>query len=126
AGVRRMTDVRDVQARKTALVDLFQPIAPSVHIVGDGEEVPDEPALHPAGATSLDVVAWEHKGFGDSGITGVYASKRRHRQRTAPLEGFPYGALWQAVDALPYRGARVRLRGKLRTRSPGRGQLWIR
>lgn len=125
-GVRRMIDAPDARTRRASLMELFQPIAPTVHIVGVTESFPDEPALHPSSAVNLDLVSWEHKGYGDTAVTSVYSSKRRHRARTIPVAGFPYGALWQELDATPYRGARVRLRGKLRTASPGRGQLWMR
>lgn len=125
-GARRMIDAPDIAARRSRLIELFAPIAPTVHIAAAGEAFPDEPALRHATEAGLDLVAWEHKGYGDSTVTDVYASKRRHRDRIVPVEGFPYGALWQAVDATPYRGAQVRLRGKLRTATPARGQLWIR
>lgn len=125
-GVRRVLHVPDAQALRAALTELIQPFAPTVHIVGSGEAFPDDPALHPAPATGLDVVAWEHAGFGDSLLVSVYASKRRHRSRLAPVEGPPYAALWQSIDASAYRGMRVRLRGKLRTAGRAPGQLWLR
>jgi C-terminal processing protease CtpA/Prc len=125
-GVRRVLDARDAAALDAALAELFAPLAPTVHLVRGGAAFPDEPALHPPDAAQLDVIAWQHKGFGDSAVPSVYASKRSHRARTVPVAGYPYGALWQQVDAEPYRGSRVRLRGKIRTASPGRGQLWLR
>jgi hypothetical protein len=125
-GTRRVIDAPDERALRAALADLIAPIAPTVHISAAGEDFPNEPALHPASAEGLDVVAWEHKGFGDSTLTSAFASKRRHRERTTPVRGVPYAALWQAVDAAPFRGVRLRLRGKLRAARGGRGQLWVR
>ncbi|MEO7732944.1 MAG: hypothetical protein ABIY55_18410, partial [Kofleriaceae bacterium] len=126
AGARRVVNAPNVAALRAALDELIAPISPTVHLAAAGEAFPDEPALHPPDAPTLDVVAWEHLGYGDTAFTSVYASKRRHRERTIPVAGAPYGALWQAVDATPYRGQRLRLRGKLRTVAPGRGQLWVR
>src|SRR5882724_4216218 len=125
-GARRVIDAPDERALRAALADLIAPIAPTVHIAAAGEQFSNESALHPAPTEGLDVVAWEHKGFGDSTFTTVYASKRRHRERTTPVRGAPLATLWQAVDAVPFRGARLRLRGKLRTARGARGQLWVR
>jgi len=125
-GARRVTDAPNTRALRAALTDLIAPFAPTVHLAAAGEPFPDEPALHPPAAATLDVVAWEHKGYGDSAVVSAYASKRRHRDRTAAVSGFPYGALWQDVDATPYRGARVRFRGQLRTSAGARGRLWLR
>ena len=104
-GARRVIDCPGVSTLRAALNELFAPIAPTVHLAAAGESFPEEPALRPPTGANLDVVAWEHMGYGDSAVTSVYASKRRHRERTIPVVGFPYGALWQAVDATPYRGA---------------------
>jgi hypothetical protein len=125
-GVRRVIDPPDASALRTSLDQIFTPIAPTVHIAARGESFPDEAALHPAGAASLDVVAWEHNGYGDTAVPSGYASKRRHREQTVAVRGFPFASLWQAVDAAPYRGSLIRLRGKLRTASAARGQLWLR
>lgn len=124
-GPRRVIDAPNPQALRVALSALFAPIAPTVHLAAIGEPFPDEPALRPAATSGLEVVSWEHLGYGDSAVTSVYASKRRHRERVVAVEGMPYGALWQAVDATPYRGAQLRLRGKIRTVS-ALGRLWVR
>lgn len=125
-GARRVVEAPNVTALRAVLGELIAPIAPTVRLAGAGEVFPDEPALHPADAPILDVVAWEHEGYGDTAFTSAYTSKRRHRDRTVPMKGLPSGALWQAVDATPYRGQRLRLRGKVRTAARGRGQLWVR
>jgi C-terminal processing protease CtpA/Prc len=125
-GARRVIYARDGRALRAVLAELIAPIAPTVHMAAPGEQFPDEPALHPASAAGLDVVAWEHNGFGDSTLTSVYASKRRHRERTVAVRGVPSAALWQALDAGPFRGARLRLRGKLHAAGRARGQLWLR
>jgi hypothetical protein len=125
-GVQRVIAAPDARALRAALVDLIAPIAPTVQLAGPGEQLPGEPPLHPTSAAGLDVVAWEHKGFGDSTLTSVFASKRRHRDRTIAARGVPLAALWQAVDAVPFRGARLRLHGKLRAANHARGQLWLR
>lgn len=125
-GVRRVIDLRDFRALRAVLGDLFAPFAPTVHFAGSGEQLPLEPALQPASSSALELVSWQHKGFGDSTLISVYASKRRHRVREVPMEGALFASLSQTLDAAPFRGARIRLRGKLRVANRGRGQLWLR
>ena len=126
-GARRIMDAPDAHALRTRLTELFVPIAPTAHIVGTDEEFPSEPALHPKSTAGLEVVAWQHKGYGDSATAvGGYASKRRHRGRTVAVPGALLVALSQSVDATPYRGTRIRLRGKLRTANHAQGRLWLR
>jgi C-terminal processing protease CtpA/Prc len=125
-GVHRVIDAPDALTLRDRLAELIAPFAPTVHFAIGDEAFPDEPALHPSSAVQQDVVAWEHRGYGDSSYGTSYASKRRHRGRIAPVPGVPFASLWQAKDAAPYRGARVRLSGKLRTANHARGQLWLR
>jgi hypothetical protein len=125
-GVRRVIDVPDARTLGAVLAKLFAPVAPTVHLTTSGEQMPAEPTLHPASTTGLDLVAWEHKGFGDSTRVSEYASKRRHRDRIAPAPGALFASLSQAVDAAAFHGMRVRLRGNLRVANRGRGQLWLR
>jgi len=125
-GVRRVIDAPDARALRTRLDEIFAPIAPTVHLAARGESFPDDAALHPRTTAGLDVVAWEHRGYGDTAVASGYASKRRGRPRKAAAPGVPLVSLSQAIDVVPYRGSTVRLRGKLRTESLARGRLWLR
>jgi hypothetical protein len=125
-GVRRVIDARDAVELRARLAELFVPIAPTVHIALAGEVFPDQPTLHPASSEGLDMIAWQHKGYGDSTIATGYASKRLHRDRTVARPGALFASLFQELDATAFRGALVRLRGKLRVGSHARGQLWLR
>jgi hypothetical protein len=125
-GVRRIIDAPDAPTLRKALAELIAPFAPTVHLAVGNETFPGEPTLQPNPTAQLEVVAWEHLGFGDSTYGTWYASKRRHRGRSAPVPGVPFASLWQISDATPYRGARVRLSGKVRTMDRARGQLWLR
>ncbi len=123
-GVRRMIDVADAGDLKAALTRLIAPFAPTVQISSSDELFSPAPIQHnPPGS---ELVAWEHRGFGDSTLVSEYASKRRHRPRVVPDSGIPIAALWQAVDAAPFRGTRLRFRGKLRVARHGRGRIWVR
>src|SRR5262249_22034007 len=111
---------------RRGLSELFGTVAPTVHIVGSGERFPDEPALHPRSTADLEVVAWQHLGYGDSTLAFGYSSKRLHREREVTVEGEFSAMLSQSIDATRYRGRTVRLRGKVRTANHAQGRLWLR
>jgi C-terminal processing protease CtpA/Prc len=125
-GTRRVIEAPDRAALRAQLTALFAPIAPTVHLAGPGEVFPREPALHPDATDDLEVVAWQHEGFGDSTAASGYLSKRRHRRATTVDSGPWFGAVSQSVDAAPYRNHRVRLRGKLRAADHGQARMWMR
>lgn len=124
-GTRGIASARDTKDLHTKLRDLFKPIAPTMQIAQSGSAFSNEEVLHPP-KPPFNIVAWQHRGYGDSLIATGYASKRLHRERVVPQKGAVFAALSQSLDATPFRGARVRLRGKLRTSHRGRGQLWLR
>jgi hypothetical protein len=125
-GVRRVIDAPDRRALRARLAELSGPIAPTMQLVAEDEKFVDMHIAQGLRNSDLEVVAWEHEGYGDTTIRSVYASKRRHRDRTVLESGRASGALWQAIDATPFRGARLRLRGKIRTANHGAGRLWLR
>jgi hypothetical protein len=125
-GARSVIDVPAGDALRVRLTELFAPVAPTMHIVAAGERFPVQPATVAGAESDLDLIAWQHKGYGDSTAATGYASKRRHRDRTVAVPGASSAALSQSVDAVPYRGTRIRLRGKLRTANHAQGRLWLR
>jgi C-terminal processing protease CtpA/Prc len=128
-GVRRVIDAPDTRSLRVRLGELFAPLAPTVCIVSAGEACPDQPALHPSSTVGLDMVFWQHQGYGDSVFptsNSTYVSKRRHRDRSVRVPTSSPAALSQSVDAIPYRGAIVRLRGRVRAAHHGQGRLWLR
>lgn len=125
-GAHRVVNAPDQAALRATLTELFAPVAPTVHVAETTEKITDDPALPAVSTAGLEVVAWQHKGYGDSTIATGYISKRLHRDRAVPVPGALFASLSQSVDATPYRGRVVRLRGKLRTANHAKGQLWLR
>lgn len=123
-GVRRTTGLTEPQQIRRELQDLIAPIAPTVRIATEGEALPVF-VVSPSGG-HVDLVAWEHLGFGDNVLSTRFASKRRHRDRTVAVPGVAQATVSQSVAAAPYRGLRLRLRGKLRAGRHGLAQLWLR
>src|SRR5262249_22323921 len=71
-GARRVIDVRDARELRIVLSELFGPFAPTVHIAGRGEALPREPSLRPGSTGGLELVAWQHLGYGDSTLALGY------------------------------------------------------
>jgi hypothetical protein len=125
-GAHRVADAPDRRALRVRLTEWFALVAPTMHIAGPGEAFPDEPALHPASTVGLEVVSWQHQGYGDSSVPADdYVSKRRHRPRITAVPGARFLALSQTFDATPYRGMAIRMRGKLRAKH-GQARIWLR
>jgi C-terminal processing protease CtpA/Prc len=125
-GAHRVADAADSRALRAALGELFSAIAPTMHIVDSSEPFPSAPAVHPESTAGLELVAWQHNGYGDSVVAADYVSKRRHRERTVAVTGELFATLSQSLDASPYRGAHIQLRGKLRAENHGQARLWLR
>jgi len=125
-GARRVVNAPDSKALRATLVDLFGPIAPTVRIVSGDETLAPDIATRRPPSKGVEIVAWEHKGYGDSTYIGPYASKRRHRARVVAEQGAPFAILSQVVEATPFHGKRLRIRGKIRTANHGQGRLWMR
>ena len=125
-GARRVVDAPTAAVLRSRLTELFAPFAPTVHLVAGNEVFPEEPALHPVTTDGLEVVAWQHDGFGDSVAPTGYKSKRTHRDRVVAVGGLVNAALSQSIDAVRLRGATIRLRGKMRTAGRALGRMWLR
>ena len=129
-GVRAVRGAEDSEALRSALEELFLPIAPTLQIFASTDPAPPAPeALLPADTSGLELVAWQHQGFGFASPPTMYRSARLNRP--GPDTGTPrFGVLLQMIDATPYRGKRVKLAGsaKMEASSAGDGQvqLWLR
>src|SRR5262245_17847165 len=99
-GVHRVVDISDRHALRAALSELFAPFAPTVRITEGKEPFPSERSFHPASRVELELVAWQHEGYGDSTMASGYVSKRRHRPRTVAIPGTSLLALSQLIDAV--------------------------
>src|ERR1043165_2381044 len=64
-GTHRVLDATDGRALRGALAELISPIAPTVQIASEEKFIAD-PVSVPATTVGLELVAWEHLGYGDS------------------------------------------------------------
>jgi len=125
-GAHAIVNVGSVDALRSKLIQIFAPVAPTVHIVGAKEEFSLDSGPMDSKTARLDVVAWQHEGYGDSIVSSGYMSKRTHRTRTISVDGSMFATLSQSIDAVPHRRANIRLRGKLRTANRAQGRMWLR
>lgn len=108
-GVQQVTAARTRDELAHTLEALFLPVAPTLQVHLEGEAPRDAAALFPADVTGLDVVAWQHEGYGFGDLTTVYSSGRTHRPHEVPQGYEGRSKVTQAVDAKPLRGQRIRL-----------------
>lgn len=124
-GAGRMLQVHDTQQLRPALEAVFAPVAHNLKFYADGEPHPFTPL--PNDTSGLQVVAWQHYGAGLGEIDRLYKSLRLNREAPAKDQGA--GMITQSIDAEPYRGMRIKLRGALRVQAKQagdtRGHLYL-
>lgn len=120
---RYAVDDRDLQIR---LEQLFLPVAPTMRLYQEGEEVPDAAQVLPDDVSSLMVVGWRHLGLSHED-SQRFASARSNRENWK-LPRAKFGNIMQVLDAKPYQGKRIRLSVDLRAQVEhnGTAQAWLR
>ena len=125
-GVTQVKDAASSQELQTSLERLFGPLTPTVQVFPTSD--PPVPAKAPDDTADLQVIAWQHFGFGSSGRGSIYQSKRTGRvSQTTPGAGF--GTVTQSVTADAYRGRRIKLSSSVRAEVADvgdQGQMWLR
>lgn len=126
-GSRRILAASDRHALREVISALFRPIAPTVEIAETNEPLRLQPTVQLNANRDLDVVAWQHEGYGDTNASAEYRSKRRHRSREVPAQvsntSLP---LVHTLPAEPFRGKMIRFHGKLRAGHHGEARIWLR
>lgn len=126
-GTERVKNAQNSEELKSILEELFLPIAPTIQIYHSNEK----PRLFvvPEDTTDLKVVAWQHQGVGLGTSSNIYTSIRINRENRISTTGYSFGTVTQSVDAIDYRGKKIKLKAFVRTSLSGtgnQGQLWLR
>ena len=126
-GTERVKNAQNSEELKSILEELFLPIAPTIQIYHSNEK----PRLFvvPEDTTDLKVVAWQHQGVGLGTSSNIYTSIRINRENRISTTGYSFGTVTQSVDAIDYRGKKIKLKAFVRTNVSGtgnQGQLWLR
>jgi C-terminal processing protease CtpA/Prc len=125
-GVARVKGARDARELRSALDELFAPVAPTLRLFPSSEP---PPAIKLPAAAPESAVYWQHLGYGFGSSRSVYTSLRRNRQRELVAAGGSFGTTTAHVPAGPHRGKAIRLSALVRTEVVGTGnqaQLWLR
>ena len=126
-GSGRMLACGDQSGLKSALNELFGPIAPSAFIYETGNPPgADAAEFIPKDTSGLKMVAWQHLGVGLSSQS-VYRSFRLNRKNTAAGgNSYGFGTVTGNIDPSHFRGKQITFRAAVRAEKGSRGQLWLR
>jgi C-terminal processing protease CtpA/Prc len=127
-GVERVKKAGTSKELKSILKELFLPMAPTAQIYLNGETPQDPPPSWPKKTTTLNVVAWQHRGVGSGSANSPYASIRINRANMLKVATMP-AVLTQVVDAAPYVGREIKLKAFVKLDGKDnerRGYLWLR
>ncbi len=120
-GVQSVEPARNAAQLAQVLESLFRPYAPALQVFRAGQAPAPVSLWPPKEVQPPRTTAWVHVGVAGLGPAYIYSSHRG----TPGERGF--GNLMRGVEAVPYRGKKVRFRAAVRTQGPGsQAQLWMR
>jgi len=114
---------------KTTLISLFKPIAPSIQIGGDNDNITfDRTLITPANLHGYKTIAWQHIGVGLlRDRRSLYKSARTNRPVVYPAASPTFGSMSTIIDGAAYRGKTFKLTGKAKMADgEGTGHFWVR
>jgi C-terminal processing protease CtpA/Prc len=128
--VSKVKDAPDADALKTALEEVFRPVAPSMGLYFKGKEppassIPGSSAPLPSPGAPSKSVSWQHMGLGTGAVDSPYRSIRLNR--SFELRG--RATLARGVEAAQYAGKMVKLSAWIKVAArdmSSRAQLWLR
>jgi hypothetical protein len=133
-GVSKVNNCTDRQSLKRTLADLFKPIAPTLLIVDESENVVfDKQQLIPPSLSGYKTIAWQHLGVGSLKYKEMpYQSARTNRDvfylKYSPNAGTSlFGLIRKGINVIPYQNKQFILKGRAKlTAGPGTGHFWAR
>ncbi|WP_316815343.1 S41 family peptidase [Pedobacter nyackensis] len=125
-GIKQVENANTPAALTKTLNDLFLPIAPSLLITqSNSVNGFNIKTITPPDTTSMQEISWQHYGLGTT--SGLYKSIRTNRPNLiVDPNSKGFGTVSNYIDAIPYRGLKVRLKSSIKTDANGKGQMWIR
>ena len=127
-GQQKVANCKTPQELQATLTELFQPIAPTVKVYLEGDEVKfDQKELTPPNTKKYKTVAWQHRGLGMGDERSPYKSTRTNRAITYKTATAKFGSAATTIDANNYIGQEFVYKAKVRLADgPGTGHLWAR
>ncbi|GAB3202949.1 C-terminal processing protease CtpA/Prc [Pontibacter aydingkolensis] len=127
-GQQKVANCKTPQELQKTLTALFQPIAPTVKVYLEGDEVQFDPKeLTPNKVKKYKTVAWQHLGLGMGDERSPYKSTRTNRAVTYKTATAKFGSAAKTIDAQNYIGQEFVYKAKVKLADgPGTGHLWAR
>ncbi|MBD1397318.1 peptidase S41 [Pontibacter sp. JH31] len=127
-GSKHVEGCKSPEELKATLTALFQPIAPTVQVYLENEEVKfNTAATTPPSLKKYKTIAWQHQGMGQGGKNSPYISLRTNRPVLVKTSSAQFGPIMKAVPASEFQGKEFMFTGKVkRATGSGTGHLWVR
>ncbi|MEO8887607.1 MAG: S41 family peptidase [Mucilaginibacter sp.] len=129
-GSKKVAECNDQQQLKQTLINLFSPIAPTLQIGNQDENISfdKEKLIPPTPLDGYKTIAWQHIGVGLlNDKRSPYQSARTNRNVNFKPISQSFGTIAKFFDAKPYRGKQFKLEGKAKmVTGTGSGHFWAR
>jgi C-terminal processing protease CtpA/Prc len=127
-GSKQVEGCKNPEELKATLTALFQPIAPTVQVYLEHEEVEFDVAdITPPNPKNYTAISWQHQGIGLDNPNSPYQSIRLNRPVVNKVTGATYGFVGIALDVKEHQNKAFILKGKVKLAAgPGSGFLWAR
>ncbi|WP_439880691.1 S41 family peptidase [Pontibacter sp. MBLB2868] len=127
-GQQQVANCQTPQELQKTLTALFQPIAPTVKVYLEGDDVKfNAKELTPSKVKKYKTVAWQHQGLGMGDKRSPYKSTRTNRAITYKTATAKFGSAATTIDATNYIGKEFVYKAKVKlAEGPGTGHLWAR
>lgn len=127
-GSKQVEGCKNPEELKATLAALFQPIAPTVQVYLENEEVTfNVKEITPAKPKKHKIIAWQHAGMGQGDKNSPYQSIRLNRPVVYRASSNPFGPVMKPIEASAYQGKEFVFTGRVkRTAGSGTGHLWVR
>ncbi|WP_018476233.1 S41 family peptidase [Pontibacter roseus] len=127
-GSKQIAGCKSPEELRATLTALFQPIAPTVKVCLENEEVKFDAAdITPPSLKKYKTIAWQHQGMGQGGKNSPYKSLRLNRPVLYKTSSAQFGPIMKAITASEYQGKEFIFTGKVkRATGSGTGHLWVR
>lgn len=127
-GSKQVEGCKNAEELKATLTALFQPIAPTVQVYLENEEVKFSTAdISPPNPKKYKTIAWQHQGVGQGNPNSPYQSIRLNRPVVNKVSGAGFGSVVKVLDVTAHQDKAFVLKGRVKLAvGPGTAYLWAR
>lgn len=123
-GSREVLECKDVECLQKTLIELFEPIAPTVRIALGEENEFSSMTVTPPDTTGYKFVSWQHIGLGNGMPRNIYQSGRTNRPTPT---AHTFATITASIPVDQYRGRKFQFSARvILQEGPGTAHLWAR